>query len=271
MTEQQLRQQVVSQARAWLGRKEADGGHREIIDVYNGIRPLPAGYAMRYTDPWCAAFVSAVGQKCGLSKILFPECSCDRMIALYQKAGRWEENDAYHAKPGDLIFYDWQDTGVGDNRGSADHVGLVAEDTGTGFRVIEGNISDSVGYRTVAKNGRFIRGFALPDYAAMATGAESQTGSTTGQVSARPTVADKATAELRYSVKVPLVQLGDKGEWVRALQILLIGRKYSCGGAGADGDFGYATKMAVLNWQRTHGLTVDGKAGGETWASVLGG
>ena len=34
------------------------------------------------------------------------------------------ENDAYVPSPGDYIFYDWQDSGVGDNKGSSDHVGV---------------------------------------------------------------------------------------------------------------------------------------------------
>ena len=66
MTELELRKQVVATAKLWLGRKEADGSHKEIIDVYNSICPLPVGYKMKYTDYWCAAFVSAVAQKLGL-------------------------------------------------------------------------------------------------------------------------------------------------------------------------------------------------------------
>ena len=88
MTEKELRQLVADAALAWLGRRESDGGHREILAVYNAIRPLPAGYAMKDADPWCAAFVSAVAQVWGLTGIVFPECACDPMIALYKAAGR---------------------------------------------------------------------------------------------------------------------------------------------------------------------------------------
>ena len=38
---------VLSQARAWIGRKEANGTHREIIDVYNAHRPLARGYKVK--------------------------------------------------------------------------------------------------------------------------------------------------------------------------------------------------------------------------------
>ena len=161
MTEQELRQQVVAQARRWVGKKEANRTHREIIDVYNSIRPLPRGYRMSYTDPWCAAFVSAVGAVCGLTAVLLPECSCGAMIALYQRAGRWRKSDrSVQLQPGDLIFYDW------DADGSSDHVGIVVEKRGSGFRLIEGNVGDEVAWRTVRPGTAHIRGFALPDYAA---------------------------------------------------------------------------------------------------------
>lgn len=87
MTEKELRAKVCAAAEKYLGAAEADGGHQPIIDLYNSIRPLPRGYRMRYADPWCAAFVSAVGAAAGLSEIILPECSCEAMIGLYQAAG----------------------------------------------------------------------------------------------------------------------------------------------------------------------------------------
>ena len=98
------RDSVIAQARAWLGKNEADGSHKEIIDVYNSHKPLARGYAVKYTDAWCATFVSAVAIKCGLTDILPTECSCGEMIALFKKLGEWIENDAYVPKPGDVIF-----------------------------------------------------------------------------------------------------------------------------------------------------------------------
>ena len=83
------RNTVLQAANAWLGRKESDGTHRVIIDTYNTITPLPAGYRMTYTDPWCATFVSAVAQKVGATDIIYPECSCPRMIKLFQQHNRW--------------------------------------------------------------------------------------------------------------------------------------------------------------------------------------
>ena len=71
-------------------------------------------------------------------------------------------------------------------------------------------------------------------------------------------------------VKLPELQRGDKGETVKALQILLNGRGCSCGMYGADGDFGPATEAALLAFQRRNDLEADGICGNESWAALLG-
>lgn len=119
---------------------------------------------MKYTDAWCATFVSAVAIKCGLTDILPTECSCGEMIALFKKLDEWVENDAYVPKPGDVIFYDWQDSGSGDNTGWPDHVGIVESVSGSTITAIEGNKSDAVSRRTLQVNGKYIRGYSVPKY-----------------------------------------------------------------------------------------------------------
>ena len=164
MTENQLRQKVVKIAVSYLGCKEADGSHRKIIDLYNSHKPLARGYAVKYTDAWCSTFASAVAIAAGMTDIIPTECGCGKHIELFKKLGSWQEDDAYVPKPGDYIFYDWQDSGVGDCTGSADHVGIVEKVSGTSITVIEGNYSDSVKRRTISVNGRYIRGYGVPKY-----------------------------------------------------------------------------------------------------------
>lgn len=164
MTENELRELVVQTAKAWYGCKESDGSHRKIVDCYNSHRPLARGYALQYTDDWCAGFVSAVAIKCGLTDIIPTEVSVPYMVSSYQRLGRWEENDAYLPRKGDIIIYSWDDTGVGDRTIGASHVGIVTDVSGTAITVIEGNHGDAVGYRQISVNGRYIRGFGLPDY-----------------------------------------------------------------------------------------------------------
>lgn len=172
MTETELRRKVVSTALSWIGTREYDAKHYEMLDIYNSQRPLPRGTRMQATWPWCAMFVSVVSLQCGLRGIMPTECGCPGMVRLYQELGRWVENDAYTPSPGDVIFYDWQDNGVGDNVGQPDHVGIVTACDGQTMTIIEGNCDNAVKTRALAANARFIRGFGCPDYANKADGAE---------------------------------------------------------------------------------------------------
>lgn len=163
------RQKILEIARSKLGYGEANGKHKLIVDAYNRHTPLARGYKVRYTDAWCATFISAVAIEAGYTAIIPTECGCDAMIKLFQKMGCWVENDAYTPKPADVIFYDWQDSGAGDCKGSADHVGYVESVSNGVITVLEGNISDKVGRRTIKVNGRYIRGYGVPHYDATTT------------------------------------------------------------------------------------------------------
>lgn len=166
--EKQLRLQYIETAKKWLGSNEADGSHREIIDLYNSHRPLAQGYTVKYTDSWCATFVSAAAIACGIVDILPTECGCQRQIGLFQAIGRWEERDSYKPLPGDIIYYCSGDNGRGDCTGWSDHVGIVTEVNGPLITVLEGNYDDCVQYRQIFVNAPTIRGYGLPDYGSIA-------------------------------------------------------------------------------------------------------
>lgn len=168
MTEKELRQKVCNTIKAWHGAVQGDKTHKYIIDTYNSHKPLARGYAMQYTDYWCATTVSAVSIINGLTDIMPTECGCISMRNLYKKMGRWVEDDSYVAQIGDLIEYEWNDTGYGDcPSDDADHIGIIIEvDTRNGyFLVEEGNMGAGVvGQRKIAINGKYICGFCIPDY-----------------------------------------------------------------------------------------------------------
>ena len=155
---------VVEQAKAWLGCKESNGTHKPIIDLYNAHKPLARNYKVKYTDEWCATFVSAVAIKLGYTDIIPTECSCNKMIELFKKIGCWVENENRTPSAGDIILYDWEDNGKGDNKGTPNHVGIVEKVSGGKITVIEGNYSCAVKRRTIAVNGKFIRGYGVPTY-----------------------------------------------------------------------------------------------------------
>ncbi len=73
------------------------------------------------------------------------------------------------------------------------------------------------------------------------------------------------------AVTIPELSTGSTGGAVLALQTLLIHRwAVSCGSSGADGDFGPATRAAVLRFQSAEGLETDGAVGADTWAALIG-
>lgn len=160
-----LRMHLVQTAEGWLGCQEADGSHEAIIDLYNSHEPLALGYTVQYTDSWCAAFVSAAAISCGLTDILPTECGCQRHIALFEALGRWQEDESIPPQPGDLIFYDWEETKPGDALGWSDHVGIVVGVKWPFVKVIEGNYGDQVAHRVLPLWDVRIRGYGKPDYA----------------------------------------------------------------------------------------------------------
>lgn len=83
--------------------------------------------------------------------------------------------------------------------------------------------------------------------------------------------ATQATASALNVTGLPLLRYGDKGECVRSAQLLLIGRGYSCGRCGADGEIGQDTYNAIIAFQRATGLQQDGIIGAQTWARLIGG
>lgn len=243
---------VIAQAKAWLGLKESDGSYKVILDTYNSQAVLPRGYRMTTKDPWCATFVSAVAIKLGYTNIIPTECSCSKMIEKLKAIGAWVESDNYIPKPGDLVFYNWEASATGEDIGAPDHVGIVEKVENGIITVIEGNYSNSVKRREIPVNYRYIRGYGVPKYDT------EETKTTT------------TTKKGDYTMEMRNLKNGCKGEDVRALQILLMGRGYSCGNSGADGVFGNDTHSAVCRYQKAKVLEVDGIAGPETMGSLLG-
>ena len=252
MTENELRQKVVAIAKKYLGCNERDGSHKKFIDTYNDFKPLPRNHKMTYSAAWCATFVSAIAIETGLTDIIPVECGCGYMIELYKKLGRWREDENYTPKAGDIIFYDWQDGAdyaETDDRGAPEHVGIVTAAAGGVISVIEGNKNDAVAFRTVTVNGRYIRGYGLPNYASKATAP-----------------APKPIIKCPYSEPKALIKYGSTGSGVKWVQWYL--NKAAGEKLAVDGIFGKLTQAAVTKFQKTHSLAVDGIVGSKTRAKL---
>lgn len=64
------------------------------------------------------------------------------------------------------------------------------------------------------------------------------------------------------------LEKGDSGSEVTTMQKMLIKVGYSCGSAGADGDFGSGTDEALRKFQKDNGLVVDGQYGTNSKAKL---
>lgn len=287
-----MKNKVLEIAKSWIGKKESDGSHKAIIDAYNAHKPLPQGYKVKYTDAWCATFVSAVAIKAGCTDIIPLECSCPRQIELFKKLGAWEENDARTPEPGDIIYYDWQDKGKGDNVGVPDHVGIVEKVSGGKITVIEGNMSnDAAGRRILEVNGKYIRGYGVPKYDTKTVVAKKET--TEAPTEAKKTASavsngytltqfikdvQKATGAkidgiagketLSKTVTVSASK-NNRHAVVRPLQKRLNALGFNCG--IVDGAAGRKFTAAVLAFQKANKCACDGEitARHKTWQHLL--
>ena len=211
-----------------------DRGHQEVVRIYNSQNPLPRGYKLQQKDPWCAATVTAVFLQNGCN--LFAECSCPAMIQKAKEAGIWQEADTHQAQPGDVIMYDWQDSGLGDDSGTADHTGIVIEVDRDWMTVREGNKAGTLGNRKVQINSRYIRGFICPEF-------------------------EEEEIPTTQETIPPTIWKGSKGKAVAVWQIIA--------DAIPDGEFGAETEKATKIFQEQHGLIIDGIVGPKTWAAGL--
>ena len=234
----------VNKAASFVGTTEGTAKFREIINTYNNYTSSHSGpwrkYTVKTTDEWCATFVSSIAIMCGYQSIIPIECGCPQMIEQAKQKGIWKESDSYKPGPGDIILYDWQDSGAGDNTGVPDHIGIVEKATTTLITVIEGNFNEAVRRRAINVNGKYIRGFITPRYTAAAP------------------VEDK-TVDL--TIKLPEIHPGDKGEAVRLWQFLI--------GANITGIYDASCENTTRAWQKANGKKVDGWVGKGCWTKAL--
>lgn len=236
---------IIETARSYLGTTEGSAKHKEIIDLYNKARYSDA-YQMTMNDPWCCAFVVAVFEKCGMADIIPGYAACDQMISIFTKWGRYYSRSVRSVRPGDIIFYNWN----GDL--SADHVGIVVQNRFGELSVIEGNKSDTVGYRSIGSMDSCVLGYGVPNYEATS---ESRIDSTSYDL-------DK-----EYIRTLPLLQYGKNNVYVKILQVLL--NYYYDANLEVDGEYGVQTKKVVADYQMSNLLEVDGIVGTETWSHLL--
>lgn len=151
-----MRNKVLEVAKSYIGTQQVDGRHRELIQKYNAVKPLPVGYPMKVSDDWCAAFVTVVGDITDTSKYFGRECGVQRFVQIFKEKDIWHELGK--PIPGDIVVFDWQ------KNGWTDHIGFVEKFNGHNITTLEGNTSRQVARRTYAWNDWRVAGYARPKY-----------------------------------------------------------------------------------------------------------
>lgn len=136
-TEREARLDYALECTRWAGAKEGSAEHKEFLEWYIMIDPLPRGYRMTAKDPWCAAFLCAMAWKKGYRNWNF-ECSCSRLQEMAKADGIWRDKN-YVPQVGDWMVFD-----LSKPWGKGDHIGVVTGVEGRRVTSCEGNFSDSV-------------------------------------------------------------------------------------------------------------------------------
>ncbi|MFI7446390.1 CHAP domain-containing protein [Nonomuraea sp. NPDC049714] len=109
--------------------------------------------------PWCAMFVSWVGEKAGARTSVGWDAYTVTYADWFKANQRW----GTVAKPGSVVFYDWNGAKT---TSAIDHVGLVKKDNGDGtITTIEGNTGNGKVEERVRPTSQVV-GYGYPEFAA---------------------------------------------------------------------------------------------------------
>jgi CHAP domain/Putative peptidoglycan binding domain len=204
--------------------------------------------------PWCGSFCMWVANQAGVK--IPNTVSTMAGAAAFKKLGTWTDAAVAKPEPGDIVYFDFMAGGA-----PIEHVGIVVKDNGDGtVTTMEGNTSGDKKksgsqanggeavkkIRAYKKNPKgipvFIEGFGRPNYVG-------------NDVHVDPTPALKPAFP-------GTLKPGAQGEGVKAIQHALT--------LVEDGDFGPATKKAVIAFQDNHAnLDSNGVVGPKTWAALM--
>lgn len=206
-------------------------------------------------NPWCGSFLMWCANEAGVK--VPNTVSTVSGAAAFNKMGTWFDADCGEApQPGDFLYHDFPGDGVD----RISHVSLCVKDNGDGTVVsIDGNSASSAkgsqrnGGEVVMKDRAYkankkkvmisIVGWGRPNYKG-----------------------NEVTAKIPAPVEAPAfpgtIKPGTTGSGVKVIQRAL--------GLASDGEYGPATKKAVIGFQDNHpGLDSNGIVGPKTWAELV--
>lgn len=219
-----------------------------IPDFYNGQKNGPWG-------EWCDMFYDgcmamAYGPELAKKLLCQPDRSagagCEYSAQYYKSAGRWFQTP----ETADQIFFDYG-SGIS-------HTGAVIMVVGNTVHTIEGNSNDMVMEHMYSLDNPCIAGYGRPCWELYSEDEAED-----------PGPEEDVWETCSVQLELPILKMGDLSWHVALMQLILYGRGFSCGSAGADGDFGPATDSALRTYQSANGLEPDGICESKTWEKLL--
>jgi len=163
------------------------------------------------------------------------------------------------AEVGDIVFIE----NNGNARDGADHVGIVVENTGHSFKLLEGNVrgnSSGIWYDTSTSD--------IYEYDYYNSSLDWIIDMSEFFTDEEEPVEEPAAEEETFTVTLRTLRKGMKGNDVKSLQRLLYSSGYSVGSSFDDGIFGEKTERGVMHFQKAAKIEVDGIVGAETFGKL---
>ena len=130
---------------------------------------------------------------------------------------------------------------------------MVCDVSGNTFKVLEGNYSNEVKSRTMQIDGKYIRGFGLPNYAKAAIGYKVPV--------------DKTNIRTMAG-QVPYLNIDNNNKAVKMAKILFNSLGFN---AGTDTIFDEQLENVVKQYQKMYGLRQNGVINRDVWLLLLQG
>ena len=277
-----------------LDNKTANAGYNNYTKYARDLDAIPGFYNGKKNGyAWCDMFVDWVFVKAfGVEKAkeLLNQPDKSYGAGCYYSARYYKNKGQFHTQnpqPGDQIFF-WTSS-----KSDVGHTGLVYDVDRTYVYTVEGNTSSTSG--VVANGGgvfckkyklnySLIYGYGRPNYDVGDTSSSTSSPVEKPVETYKLTVKEWQQAAIADGFKFP--KYGADGDWgnecIAVAKKAIVKKRTTYTnrnltkivqkvvGVAADGLCGSETRAAIINWQRSNGLSADGEVGLNTWKKMLG-
>ncbi|MFC4507003.1 MULTISPECIES: CHAP domain-containing protein [Streptomyces] len=256
---------LLTEAKKWKGYKEGASNHTKFGEWYATlVKDKSFAYAA-----WCDEYVSYCAYASGNADVVGQYAYCPSHVNFFKNRGQWHKASET-IKPGDIIFFDWNDDGV------ADHVEIARAASAPGATVatIGGNTSSGTAGSQSNGDGVYERiryrsdilGFGRPAYKAAAP----STGSSGSNTTTPSTPTQKYTPPAFPKGLAP----NKATPSAKSLQKALKATDWLGKSVELSDNYGPQTQKAVAGFNAKHGLnnagvSYDATIGPKGWALLF--